>query len=63
MLKKQDELDKRIERIEAQSKMNSQIYRNPPSSDNPFKRPKIERKKSKENVGLRKVTTVIDKRC
>jgi hypothetical protein len=62
MLKKQDELEKRIEKIEAQSKMNSQNSNKPPSSDSPFKRPK-KAKRANENVGLRKATTAIDSRC
>jgi transposase len=54
MLKKQDELEKRIEKIEAHSKMNSQNSSKPPSSDNPFKRPKKESKKSKRKRGAQK---------
>jgi transposase len=54
LIKRQDELEKRTEKLEAQSKMNSQNSSKPPSSDSPFKRPKREKKKSKRKRGAQK---------
>ena len=42
MLKKQDELEKRIEKLEAQSKMKSQNSSKPPSSDVSYQAAAIE---------------------
>ncbi len=54
LIKRQDELEKRTEILEAQSKMNSQNSSKPPSSDSPFKRPKRDKKKSKRKRGAQK---------
>ena len=54
MLKRQDELEKRTENLEAQSKMNSQNSSKPPSSDSPFKRPKKEKKQRNRKRGAQK---------
>jgi transposase len=54
LIKRQDELEKRTEKLEAQSKMNSQNSSKPPSSDSPFKRPKKEKKTSKRKRGAQK---------
>ena len=37
LIKRQDELEKRTEKLEAQSKMNSHNSSKPPSLDSPFK--------------------------
>ena len=54
LIKRQDELEKRTEKLEAQSKMNSQNSSKPPSSDSPFTRPKREKKKSNRKRGAQK---------
>jgi transposase len=51
---RQDLLEKRTEKLENQSRMNSQNSSKPPSSDGPFKKPKKQSKKSKRKRGAQK---------
>ena len=48
------QLEKRTEKLEVQTKMNSQNSSKPPSSDSPFNKKKIKKKKSKRKRGGQK---------
>lgn len=54
LLKKINELEKRIDKLERQSNQNSQNSSRPPSSDSPYKKPKNKRTKSKHKKGAQK---------
>jgi transposase len=54
LIKKEEGLQKRTEKLESSANKNSQNSSKPPSSDSPFKKPKQNRKKSKRKKGAQK---------
>jgi len=54
LIEKVEALEKRTEKLESSASKNSQNSSKPPSSDSPYKKPAIKRKKSKRKKGAQK---------
>ena len=57
------QLEKRTEKLEVQTKMNSQNSSKPPSSDSPFNKKKKKKKGTSANVVDKKATKGINNKC
>jgi transposase len=63
MQQRLDAVEKRTEKLEARTRMNSQNSSKPPSSDSPFNKQKKKTKKAKPNAAAKKATKAISSRC